>query len=45
MQNVKNLGCVAKIVTSIVLECCQPYSGAVNFGGNLINSRLETNVR
>ncbi len=39
---VKNLFYLAKIVTSIVLECCQPYIGAVNFGGNLINSRLET---
>ena len=39
---VKNLFCVAKIVTSIVLECCEPYSGTENFGEHLINKRLET---
>gem|GEM_PF-5496605 len=39
---VKNLFYVAKIVTSIVLECCEPYIGKEIFGENLINSRLET---
>ncbi len=29
---VKNLFCVALFVASIVLECCQPYSGAEKFG-------------
>ncbi len=40
---VKNLFYVAKIVTSIVLECCEPYIGTEIFGEILINSRLETN--
>ncbi|CCN37110.1 hypothetical protein VIBNIAM115_500002 [Vibrio nigripulchritudo AM115] len=44
MKKVKNLFCVALFVTSIVLICYRPYSGAENFCGILINSRLETNI-
>lgn len=40
---VKNLFCVAKIVTAIVLECCSPYSGTENSVRDLINSSLERN--
>lgn len=38
---VKNLPCVAKTVALIVLECCEPYSGAEIFMGNLLNPRLD----
>lgn len=43
---VKNLFCVAKIVTAIVLECCSPYtySDTENSVRDLINSRLERNL-
>ncbi len=40
---VKNLCHVTNFVTSIVLECCQSYIGAVILGQGLINSGLETN--
>lgn len=40
---VKNLFCVAKIVTAIVLECCSPYSDTENSVRDLINSSLERN--
>ncbi len=40
---VKNLFCVAKIVTAIVLECCR-YSDTENSVRDLINSRLERNL-
>jgi hypothetical protein len=44
-KNVKNLFCVAYFVTTIVLECCQPYSGEEIVGQNLIKSRVATRVR